>query len=372
MRCLLVIDPVGRVVLGDVDTGARIVVGNDTDIPVRTVTGAAPAGAQGRARTAVWSAAGQWTAWSVDAGNNEGDDEEPDGDVLQEVRIHHEASNLTEVVASSVTAFYLCPSPCGRFLSHLSPGPLGLELALSDVRTGDLRIVERGQPMFWSWSPDSSQIAVHVEDRVLIAPVDGGDVRQLTDRASSFVVPWWMPDGSVVIVADGELVSHGTDGTVTPIAGAAGVRRFALDSDGRRLAFVGMADGGPALVTLDLLTGERSVVTDERTAGFFWSPDGGRLAALVLAGAGQLQWIAFDGHQMVRLAPFRPGPAWLREVLPFFEQYAQSHSVWSADGDQLVAAGLDADGSTEAVVQSVANETTERLPGARLAWWANP
>ena len=74
---------------------------------------------------------------------------------------------------------------------------------------------------------------------------------------------------------------------------------------------------------------------------------------------------------MIRLAPFRPGPAWLREVLPFFEQYAQSHSVWSADGTQLVAPGLDADGSTEAVVQSVDTpSSTESLPGARLAWWA--
>ncbi len=243
---------------------------------------------------------------------------------------------------------------------------------MSDVRTGELRIVERGQPMFWSWSPDAAQIAVHVEDRVVIATVDGDEVRQLTDRASSFVAPWWMPDGSVVIVDDGELVSHGTDGTVTPIGEAAGARRFALDGEGRRLALVGMSNDGPALVVLDLLTGQRSVVTSERTAGFFWSPDGRRLAALVLAGSGQLQWIVFDGDELVRLGPFRPGPAWLREVLPFFEQYAQSHSVWSADGTQLVAAALDADGSTEAVVQSVDTDTTERLPGARLAWWANP
>ena len=367
MRCLLVIDPAGRVVLGDVDTGARIVVGNDS--------GAAPPGLAGRARTAVWSAAGQWTAWSVDAGDDGDTDAHSAGaaesaEAVQEVRIHHEASNLTEVIAASVTAFYLCPSPCGRFLSHLSPGPLGLELAVSDVRTGELRIIERGQPMFWSWSPDSSQIAVHVQDRVLVASLDGGETRELTDRASSFVAPWWMPDGSVVVVADGELVSHGTDGTVTPI-GAAGARRFALDSEGRRLAFVGMSDDGPALVVLDLLTGERRVVSTERTAGFFWSPDGVRLAALVLAGSGQLQWIVFDGEHLARLAPFRPGPAWLREVLPFFEQYAQSHAVWSADGSQLVAAAVDADGSTEALVQSVDSATTERLPGARLAWWAN-
>src|SRR5690606_32383728 len=125
----------------------------------------------------------------------------------------------------------------------------------------------------------------------------------------------------------------------------------------------------PSLVVLDLLTGERDVIAAEPTAGFFWSPEGRRLAALVLAGPGQLPWVVSDGEQVARLAPFRPCPGWLEEVLPFFEQYAQSHAVWSADGTQLVAPALGADGSPEAVVQTVGGPT-ERLPGARLAWWA--
>jgi TolB protein len=125
------------------------------------------------------------------------------------------------------------------------------------------------------------------------------------------------------------------------------------------------------LVVEDLLTGEREVIARERTAAFFWSPEGRRLAALVLAGPSQLQWVVSGGEQLVRLAPFRPGTGWLREVLPFFEQYAQSHAVWSPDGTELVAPGLDADGSTAAIVQEVdAPAGAEQLPGVRLAWWA--
>jgi TolB protein len=175
-----------------------------------------------------------------------------------------------------------------------------------------------------------------------------------------------------VFVSDDQIVSHGPDGSVTRITGHPGAGRFSLDPDGRRLAYVDIVDETPSLVVLDLLTGERDVVAAEPTAAFFWSPEGRRLGALVLAGPGHLQWIVSDGEHVVRLAPFRPGTAWLREVLPFFEQYAQSHAVWSTDGTQLVAPGLDADGSTEAVIQTVDGAgTTERLPGARLAWWAD-
>lgn len=356
MRCLLLIDPAGRVVLGDVDSGARY---RFDDVPTADrPTERVPA------RTAVWSPAGQWTAWSLDSGDLDG---------VQEIRLHHEGADSNRLLAGALTAFYLCPSPCGRYLSHLSPGPLGLELAVSEIRTGELRIVERGQPLFWSWSADGSQLAVHVEQRVVVVDVAApSEQRELTDRADSFVAPWWTPDGSVVYAADGAILSTGPDGSTGRLATNAGAGRFALDPDGRRLAIVDVIGDQACLAVLDLLTGEREIVTTERSAAFFWSPEGRHLATLVVAGPSQLQWLLFDGEQTRRLAPFRPAAAWLREVLPFFEQYAQSHAVWSADGSQLVAAAVDADGSSEALVQSAdPSAPTERLPGARLAWWAN-
>ena len=60
------------------------------------------------------------------------------------------------------------------------------------------------------------------------------------------------------------------------------------------------------------------------------------LAAYIARFPSVLQWLVFDGEELLRLAPFRPSPSWLREVLPFFEQYAHSHPVWSEDGTELV------------------------------------
>jgi Tol biopolymer transport system component len=356
MGRLLLVDPGGRVELCDVDSGQREPLSRPGADPAQR-----PSGTPTPARTAAWSPSGQWVACALDAVELDG---------AHDVAVHHVGSDRAEIVAAETTAFYLCPSPGGRYLGHLSPGPLGLEFGLSDVETGELRVIERGQPLFWSWSPDAAHLAVHMDDTVTVVPLDGGESRVLTGEAGAFLAPWWMPDGSVVVAAGDRLVRYWLDGSVTEVASAPS-GRYALDPEGQRLAFVAMVDDAPALVVLDLLTGQRDVVLAERTAGFFWSPEGRRLAALVVAGAGQVQWLVHDGEATVRLAPFRPGTSWAREVLPFFEQYSQSHAVWSSDGTQLVAPGLDADGSTEAVVQTVSEpSTTTRVPGARLAWWA--
>ena len=313
--------------------------------------------------SAVWSPAGEWTAWSVDS-------ERPED--AHELRLHDEATDSTRVLASWLTPFYLCPSPCGRYLSHLSPGPLGLELAVSDVVTDELRIIERGQPLFWSWSPDGTRLAVHVGDRVLVCAVDGSEARVFTEEAGSFTAPWWMPGGSVVFAVEDRIVSSGPDGLLSTLVGSGASGHFALDADGRRLALVEIGDERERLVVIDLLTGERQEVTAHPTAAFFWSPDGCRLAALVVAPPSELRWIVHDDTGVVELPRFRPGHLWLAAVLPFFGQYCHSHAVWSPASDRLVVAAIDAHGRPGALVQGVEPPHTEEwLPAVDLAWWTS-
>ncbi len=354
MRCLLFVDSAGALVLGDVDSGVNVPIGEQ------------PAGVDARVTTAVWSAQGQWTAWAVDA---------PAADGVHELRVHDEATDITRVLAESLGAFYLCPSPCGRYLSHLSPGPLGLELGVSDVRTGELTIIERGQPLFWSWSPDSTHLAVHVEHRVLVVSADGSDRLVLSEDAGRFITPWWMPGDAIAFVVDDRIVSgsanRGPATRQTTVLADSGNGRFAIDPDARRLALFDRIDGRASLVVHDLLTDARSVVTTEQVAAFFWSPDGRALAVLVLASSTEFQWLVHDGTELVRLQAFRPSRAWLSSVIPFFEQYTLSHPVWSSDGRSLVAPSLDSDGLASAMVQSVEPPfTVERLAGADLVWWA--
>ena len=358
MRRLLVVEPNGQVALRDLDDGTTRLV---REAPADTSPGAAVA----EVRSAVWSTAGQWTGYAVDA-------EDLDGP--RQVCVQKSGFEATRVLATELTAFYLCPSPCGRYLSHLSPGPLGLELAVSEVAGGELRVIERGQPLYWAWSADSSQLAVHVEDRLLVVALDvadGAPPLELSRGADRFLAPWWLADGSVVAVADDHIVAYGADGEVRPLAGPVPAGRFTVDAEGRRLAFVDVVQEIPCLIVLDLVSGERTVAATEPVAGFFWSPVGHRLAALVRGGPGELRWLVSDDDRFERLEPFQPGAGWAREVLPFFEQYAHSHAVWSSDATSLVAVGTAGTSAPEAVVQSAQPPfTTERVPRARLAWWA--
>ncbi len=367
MRYLLLVSADGQVVLGDIDSGAHVPVGASPH------HAEFPAGMA--ASTAVWSAEGQWTAWSTDPS---------DPDTSGHIELHDEATDATRIIAESLAAFYLCPSPCGRYLSHLSPGPLGLELGVTDIRTGELHVIERGQPLYWSWSPDSARIAVHVGHRVVVAGRDGSSPLELTDDAGAFTAPWWITGGTVAFVAGDRIVSKSVSsglqdtgreagaGPEATLVDDAGSGRFALDPDGRRLAVVVAEAGHPALVILDLLTGTRTTLSVDHVVAFFWSPDGRYLATLAVASADELQWVVFDGDEANKLESFRPTRAWVGNVLPFFEQYTHSHAFWSADSQYLVACALAPDGSPFALVQSATSPfTNEQLPDCQLAWWAN-
>jgi TolB protein len=348
---LLAIDTSGNVVLVDVDQGVRMPIGRPL----------APS-QHSQVTCAVWSGAGQWTAWSVDSDAADG---------VRELRFHDEETDVAAVLAESTTAFYLCSSPCGRYLSHLSLGPLGLELGVTDVRSGELWVIERGQPLFWSWSPDGEKLAVHVENRVLIADSSGQVVRSLSDDAGPFTTPWWLPGGSIAFAVEDRIVGGGLDGTMSALVAGHTAGRFSLCPDGRRLAHVEVTGAGLRLVVVDLLTGMVQEVTSRPTAGFFWSPAGDRLAVLVVTSSRQLAWLVFGGSEVVELPPFRPTRTWAGVVLPFFEQYAQSHQFWSVDGTRLVAPAIDDAGESGALVQEVAApHRLLWLPDIEMAWWA--
>ena len=351
MRYLLVINAAGNVMLADVDNDIRMPIG-------------APLTADQRSRvsTAVWSAQGQWTAWSVDSADLDG---------IREVRMHDEESDQAGTLVQSVSAFYMCPSPCGRWLSHLSPGPLGLELAVSNVTTGEIHIVERGQPMFWSWAPGATQLAVHVENRVLVSDIAGGSTRVLTDDAGPFVTPCWLPGGSVLYAVGDRIVATGPDDAVTTLVANGSSGRFSLDPEGQRLAYIATTGSDATLLILDLLSLTPTEVTSAPVVAFFRSPDGRRLAALTATGGGLVQWLILDGSDTLRLAPFRPTRSWAGTVLSFFEQYAQSHNVWSSDATALVVPAVGEEGRSGALVQTIDSPTRcQWIPDAELAWWA--
>ena len=112
------------------------------------------------------------------------------------------------------------------------------------------------------------------------------------------------------------------------------------------------------------------------------SPDSTRLAAVgVDTGARALTWtvLTVDGKTKRALSSFVPSSDFGFQ-LPFFDQYAQSTSVWSADSKRLVygadsgADRTNGSGQGERVVVQDADGLSQAAPVANggLAVWSPP
>jgi TolB protein len=63
-----------------------------------------------------------------------------------------------------------------------------------------------------------------------------------------------------------------------------------------------------------------------------------------------------------------PSPLFLAQYLPFFDQYARSHRLWSPRSDALVLPALDDAGVPTLVVFGVDGSATPLVAGDLPAW----
>jgi TolB protein len=79
----------------------------------------------------------------------------------------------------------------------------------------------------------------------------------------------------------------------------------------------------------------------------------------------------WDGATTRRYAAFFPSRVLLRDYLPYFDQYAQSHRLWSPDGSAFVFAGTLANGESGIWLQPVGEEDAQPVslgPGVYATW----
>jgi len=95
-------------------------------------------------------------------------------------------------------------------------------------------------------------------------------------------------------------------------------------------------------------------LSDRPVIAFYWSPDGQNLAFLTLDtvnGRIGLRWNIWDGRATRQYAGFFPSQELLENYIPFFDQYAQSHRIWSPQSDAIVFAGTLENGNSGVWVQ---------------------
>jgi TolB protein len=331
------------------------------------------------------------------------------------VRVFAEEDASSRVLFSSPNRapIYLYWSPDGLQLSFITSdsrgGPLALHLVPIDGSPG--RVIDSGQPYYWSWSPTGRQIVVHVGGssadqpdvaRLSLISLEPEVTESLWDLAPlSFQAPAFSPDGdSVLLAAQSEAGGSGllrvtADGQVdTVLSEDDAPIAFAWSPNGRTIATMSFDPSQPSdLGDLSFLqlepTGDvRRVKTDvERAVAFFWSPDGNRLAYFVpvIPGTnGGGTNIAFQA-QSVRLklaiadpvdgssrdvTTFSPTSDFLR-ILPFFDQYLRSTTIWSPDSRWLAIPAYEpADRATIFVVSADASVEPRPIAEGTLAFWS--
>jgi TolB protein len=314
-------------------------------------------------------------------------------------------------------AFYLYWSPDSRYVSFLTQENSSLALRLAPADGSDVaRVLERGAPFYWSWSPDGREMLMHIggarrlsEDARLAIL---GDQPESTldvwdDAPANFQAPAWSPDGSRLLYAGEDeggrqalFVRQRQSGMVEKLANVSGLVRFNWSPDGRWIAFQQIGDPKIAPLGHVFVRGvgmsdqesEVRQVSRDAAVAFFWSPDSQHLAILVptlgedlpSTRAGGLaapllqeqelllRWWVVDvpDGEPRPVAAFRPTRSFLF-VIPYFDQYAQSIRFWSPDGRYLVYSDRETPGQAGIWVADVAGqEPPRRLSEGILAVWS--
>jgi hypothetical protein len=275
--------------------------------------------------------------------------------------------------------FYLAWRPDGRAVATLAEGPLGLELVVIDVQAGTSEILQRGTPLFFAWGADGS-LAVHCgagDDARLDVRGPGIDSDAFAAlRPGAFNAPAFAGENVVAVVQrDGRPVLAVLDRSAAVLSELAVARagaRMVVAPSGRLVAHSAGPDALAPLVVHDLRGDTTTVVHEEPPALFLWSPDSTSLLLAHVTERGdfpRLRWSVWRNGGLHPFAEARVTATFAREVLPFHEQYARSHTWWSPDSRSFCYAAIDDFGNdTVWMADTVAGDTTRLATGALAVW----
>jgi TolB protein len=276
-------------------------------------------------------------------------------------------------------------------------------------------VLRRGSPLYFAWTA-ADRLLLHVgagaDAFTGEIDIDGESAGAVVRATGDFRTAASSPGATVVAYVTGDadpaVVLGARDGAEVGRMPVFGPAALGFDPAGTTLATIAAnarsdnsADFpfGP-LRLLDAGTGDARTLIDESVLAFWWSPDGRTIAALRLAPVADpssasrsgVAIAATDGEPAaaapeptleVRLTfvdaatgdvrsdrAVKLGSDFVAAVLPYFDQYALSHRVWSPDSQAIVLPLEDADGRTQATVLDADGADPRPIADARQALWA--
>lgn len=303
-------------------------------------------------------------------------------------------------IGESIIYAYWAPASCddancrelAMLVNNIQSGSLSLLMVRDTVDDYDNYVAAMGSPFYYSWSPDATQMAFHRNNRLLsIYSGAAGDIDVSLNQPTSgaFQAPAWSPiDNRILLGVVGvhprftNLVTVQNGEITTLVEDLEGGVSFAWSPDGQYIAYRLLdGNGYGSLIVINAMTGEPVSETEiNAVVAFFWSPDSSRIAFVTPPISGQdsaqrgpaapqtvqyspdgfqpvqqgieLSWNVLDVQSGVTTSfgSFLPTPGDVYMIL-YFDQFAQSHSIWSPDSKYIVYSELMLEDNTTSLVQ---------------------
>lgn len=277
-------------------------------------------------------------------------------------------------------------------LSSQAAGGLFVELIRDSGEEASAQTIGRGAPFYYSFSPDGTRMLWQRNNqRMDVYDIDSSRiVDTLPQMPGEFFSPAWSPVDDRLLFGALNSDESATDLLIIaneeadPFAeNLAGPVYFAWSPDGNRVAYT--AERGPISVYDPLLDETVTHNTGSGILAFFWSPDSSSIAYITVAQAPgafnasadkttatpllkqqrepvSLIWSVLDveSGEIRRYSAFIPTRD-MAYLLTYFDQFAQSHRVWSPDSQNLIYGEMTAENTPVVTVLNVAEENTVPL-----------
>ncbi|MBL8061540.1 MAG: hypothetical protein JNK32_00855 [Anaerolineales bacterium] len=309
---------------------------------------------------------------------------------------------VTKVYTSETEyPFYIHWSPDNKHIGALSTTAQQQTLLLQSIPAdgGERRVLDTGSPFYWSWSPDGSAMIVHKSDVTgnshQLSFLKLGDelIEYVLDvDPALFQAPAWSPSGEFILLPtlseDGKQQLTLTDatGALQRVVADFDINTaFAWAADSEQFAYISgveqMQTGAIGSLHVANVNDSEEIVVDNQVIGFFWSPDGDELAYLIPlvvtpeGSTGQvllfeLNILDVASGESSTVATFQPSEQFTN-LIPYFDQYHQSITIWSPDSNNLVISFIGQSGTpTIAIVPSSGVTEPRFLAEGSLGIWS--
>ena len=351
-------------------------------------------------------------AWSPDGQHIASIGGDRDDSVVYLLRDETDSAQQELYKSASRSPIYLYWSPDSQQVSFLAQRGGGMALYLAAVDPAvQSRLLATGAPFYWHWADDSEQLFIHSgfagpDSQLAFIGTGDGLVGDNLVPPGYFQAPGISHDGRYLAYAqerDAEsswLIVEDTQSDVTQEERHAGLVALSWSPTDNLLAFTSTArekfDFRGPLRLLNAETGEVTLLSRRTVLAFFWSPDGRYIATIsvdlpdegtIAANSVNKQRVSsktavqFEHPELdlmlievatgetFDLLSFKPTRQFLSQFLPYFDQYALSHRVWSPTSDALVFP-MRRDGDDKIVVVPIDGSAPRELAEGNMPFWS--